>query len=293
MQKRQAQREQAAAVVCEAVRQMRRRHPRLGGRKLHRELAARLRRAGIEMGRDRFLAILRRHDLLVEPVRSRRRTTWAGDWYSQNRLAKALITGPNQAWAGDITYLETEEGFVYLALLTDVYSRYIVGFDVSRSLAVEGAERALTRAYRAQGWVEPGLIHHSDRGVQYTCHSYRRKLKKYRMHSSMGARGNCYDNALAERVNGILKTEYGLGGRFVSYDQACRAVVQAIWLYNHERPHLALDYRKPVELHQPHLRRRPQTHAPCLGAQGAPVSPVRPAACVKGGPAVQAPLRSP
>jgi putative transposase len=274
MLKRRAQRAQEATVVCAEVRKIRHFHPRMGGRKLHKELASRLHLAGIGVGRDRFFEILRRDDLLVEPLGSGRRTTWPGTWRCRNLLAEATITGPNQAWAGDITYLATEEGFCYLALLTDVHSRYIVGFDLSTSLSVEGAERALLQAVKSQGRLPRGLIHHSDRGIQYTCHSYRRKLKKYGLRSSMGRTGNCYDNALAERVNGILKLEYGLGGCFTSVAQAATAVVQAIWLYNHERPHLALGYGKPHEFHRKYLRRQRSSDRSSifsrLGAQKVP-----------------------
>lgn len=269
MQKRRGKRVQEARVVCAEVRKMRHFHPRLGGRKLHKELANRLHLAGIEVGRDRFFEILRHHDLLVEPLSSGHRTTWPGAWRCRNLLAEATITGPNQAWASDITYLATEEGFCYLALVTDVYSRYIVGFDLSTSLSVEGAERALRRALKGQHTLPRGLVHHSDRGIQYTCHSYRRTLKKYGLRSSMGRTGNCYDNALAERVNGILKLEYGLNGRFVSVAQAATAVIQAIWLYNQERPHLALDYQKPYDLHRSYLRRqRPVAKSTLFSGQG-------------------------
>ena len=152
---------------------------------------------------------------------------------------------PNQAWVSDITYIDTEQGFGYLALVTDVYSRRIMGYDFCPTLAVEGALRALRMACRTAQGSLVGLIHHSDHGVQYTCHAYPQLLGQHQMRSSMGEVGNCYDNALAERVNGILKLEYGLEFRFVSFAQAAQAVKQAVWLYNHERPHLSLAYRKP------------------------------------------------
>lgn len=257
--KRQALREKDEEVICELVLGWRCRHPYLGGRKLYRLLSPRLGLAGIHIGRDRFFGVLAKHDLLVKSKPRSRRTTWAGAWRCQNLLAEAELTAPNQAWVADITYLETDEGFCYLSLLTDAHSRYIVGSDVSVSLAVEGAEAALLRAVKTQKYLPKGLIHHSDRGVQYTCRSYRHKLTKRHIRSSMGQTGNCYDNALAERVNGILKLEYGLNRRFATVQQARIAVLQAIWLYNHERPHLSLDYRTPYELHQAFLRRRPAT----------------------------------
>jgi transposase InsO family protein len=269
-------REQAQASeaqrVCTEVRKVRRYHPRMGTRKLQHVTEPQLKLAGIKVGRDRLFEILKENDLLVEPKRSYHRTTHPGTWRCENLLADAIINGPNRAWVGDITYLVTDEGFCYLVLLTDVYSRYIVGFDLSTSLCVEGAERALHQAIKAQKEVPEGLIHHSDRGVQYTCRSYRRKLEKHGMRSSMGQTGNCYDNALAERVNGILKQEYGLDGHFATVAQAREAVVQAIWLYNHERPHNSLDLQTPYDVHQHQLRKRlPQSKSSIFRAQGAKV----------------------
>lgn len=124
-----------------------------------------------------------------------------------------------------------------------------MGFDLCPTLAVEGALRALQMALRQVDTPVTGLIHHSDHGVQYTCHAYRQKLHAHGIRSSMGEVGNAYDNALAERVNGILKQEYRLDVCFVSPAQAQRAVQQAVWLYNYERPHLALQYQKPHQVY--------------------------------------------
>jgi putative transposase len=138
----------------------------------------------------------------------------------------------------------------YLCLITDAFSRFIVGFDVSTSLAVEGALRALNMAIAQARPPLADLIHHSDHGVQYTCHLYRDRLAHVGCRSSMGQVGHCYDNPQAERVNGILKLEYGLGDLLRDVTHATAATAQAIWLYNHERPHLALAYQKPVAVHQ-------------------------------------------
>ena len=247
--KRDERRAEQAEEVIAMVQEKRRKHPRMGGRKLLHELRPKLAAAGIEMGRDRFFDLLRQAGLLVPHRRSGRRTTWAGGWFSQNLLAETVLTGPNQAWVSDITYVETEDGFGYLCLITDAFSRCIVGFDFSRSLAVEGVQRALKMALHQAGPRLEETIFHSDHGIQYTCHAFRKQLADNQMRSSMGQVGNCYDNALAERVNGILKQEYALGGRFVNFRQAHRAVREAIWLYNHERPHLSLGYNKPINVH--------------------------------------------
>ncbi len=237
-------------LVVDLVQGIRQRHPRMGGRKLYHEVAAAMRLLGISRGRDAFFDVLRQHDLLVPIKRNGRRTTRSGLWRCPNLMTERLITRVHQAWVGDITYITTEMGFRYLALLTDAYSRFIVGYDLSSSLALEGASRALKQAI-AQTTHDnlSGLIHHSDHGVQYTAWPYREQLRQHSIRSSMGAVGNCYENAMAERINGILKNEYALNDLFVDDNHAQAAVQEAIYLYNYERPHLALDYAKPAQIH--------------------------------------------
>jgi transposase InsO family protein len=235
--------------VVEMVQAKRQKHPRMGGRKLLHELKEDMIVAGLVMGRDRFFDLLRRAGLLVWPRQRGFRTTWPGKWRCENLLPGIIIERPNQVWVSDITYIETEVAFGYLSLVTDAYSRFIVGYDFSPSLAVESAQAALAKAITRAGGETSGVIHHSDRGVQYTCKAYRQDLADLKMDCSMGETGNCYDNALAERVNGILKQEYLLGERFTDLQHAARAVDEAVWLYNHERPHLSLDYQKPAEVH--------------------------------------------
>ena len=249
MKWQQQQRQEAAVQVLELVRQIRHRHKRLGGRKLYHQLQPELLKLGIPLGRDRFFELLRAHKLLLKPKKRTCRTTWAGSWRCQNLLAEAIITRPNQAWVCDLTYIATESGFVYLALVTDLYSRRIMGHDLSPSLTLEGATRAVQKAISQAAHSLKGLIHHSDHGVQYTSRPYRDLLAHHHIHSSMGEVGNCYDNPVAERVNGILKLEYGLDDSFVDLAQAHLAVEQAVWLYNHERPHLALNYQIPYQVY--------------------------------------------
>jgi putative transposase len=246
LKRQQRQRQAEAAQVVELVQQVRQRHPRMGGRKLYHRLQPQLHTQGLHLGRDRFFEVLRDHDLLVRPKKRAYRTTWAGRWRCENLLTQTVITRPNQAWVCDLTYLTTEAGFVFLALVTDLYSRRIMGHDLSASLTLDGAKRAGQMAIaQAAPHSLAGLIHHSDHGVQYTSGPYRQLLTDHSICSSMGEVGNCYDNAVAERVNGILKLEYSLGDIFVDLVQAQRAVAQAVWLYNHERPHLSLNYQTP------------------------------------------------
>jgi putative transposase len=246
---RQAKREAEEETIVLQVLKIRQRHPRMGTRKLLHQLQPYLQTKGLKIGRDGLFELLRARGMLLRTPRRKRRTTWPGMWRSRNLLAGETITRPNQAWVSDITYVETEQGYRYLSLVTDVYSRRIVGFDLSDTLAVEGTLRALRRGIcQAKGRVK-NLIHHSDHGIQYTCTAFRTELEKRGIRSSMGEVGNCYDNAMAERVNGILKLEYGLQYRFVSEKQARRAVKEAVWLYNHERPHQALKYQIPHQVY--------------------------------------------
>jgi len=248
--RRQMQREAEDELLLEMVRELRQHHPRIGGRKLHHLLQEPMAQAGITRGRDALFDLLRAHDLLVPTKRSRRRTTRPGLWRCPNRLTDLVVEDVNQAWVSDITYIQTEQGFVYLSLITDAFSRYIVGYDLSTSLAAEGALRALHRAVKQTNGADlTGLIHHSDHGVQYTARPYFDQLQSASILSSMGEVGNCYENALAERMNGILKCEYFLDSLFVDFEQAQFAVRQAIRLYNFERPHWSLDLQCPADVY--------------------------------------------
>jgi len=205
---------------------------------------------GIYRARDAFFDLLRSRDLLVPKKRNRRRTTRSGLWHAPNLLPDLKLERCYQAWVGDITYITTEQGFVYLALLTDAFSRFVVGYDLSSSLAIEGSLRALDQALEYSAAQQlTGLVHHSDHGVQYTAEAYCDRLQQFGIRPSMGEVGHCYDNALAERMNGILKCEYGLDDLFIDLEHAQIAVREAVWLYNYERPHCSLGLSKPADIH--------------------------------------------
>jgi len=237
-------------LIVELVQNKRQKHPRMGGRKVLHEIRPMMNKLGINRGRDTFFDLLRSRDLLVPLKRNKQRTTRSGLWHCSNLVAGLELKHINQVWVADITYLTTEQGFVYLALLTDAFSRYIVGYDVSSSLAVEGCLRALNGAIRSTSPSKlAGLIHHSDHGVQYTAWHYCDRLRDVNSHSSMGEIGNCYDNPLAERMNGILKNEYALDSLFINKQHAQQATREAIYLYNYERPHNSLNLSKPAQVH--------------------------------------------
>jgi transposase InsO family protein len=236
--------------ILALVRRERACQPRLGARKLLHLLRAEFQRQGVSIGRDRFFSLLAREDLLIKRRSSPCRTTNSRHRFRVygNLLKEACLGGPSEAVVSDITYLRTDEGFLYLSLVMDAYSRAILGYDCSDNLEVEGALRSLTMAWRRLGRV-CGVIHHSDRGSQYCSHAYVRQLTRGGFRISMTEANHCYENSQAERLNGILKQEYGLGGRFLSKSDALGAVREAVSLYNYRRPHQALGYRCPMTVH--------------------------------------------
>lgn len=229
---------------------MRNRQPKLGGRKLYWLLKPLMTDSKIAMGRDRFFDFLRANKLLIERRRRYVKTTDSRHGFRKyNNLIKGLeLRGPNQVYVADITYIRTLEGFCYLSLLTDAYSRKIVGYKLSRILSIEGSLAALKKAIRGCK-KRKGLIHHSDRGIQYCCHEYTRLLRKHKIRISMTEKDHVYENALAERVNGILKEEFMLGETLASFAVAQKVTTQAIKIYNEERPHLSLNYEIPSRKH--------------------------------------------
>lgn len=247
---RSRQRRKTADQVLGWVRQERAKHPRMGGRKLYQRLKPRMKSAGIKMGRDKLFDLLRDHQLLVTPRRRRGpRTTNGRTTKWTNQLAGADINGPNQGWVADITYLRTHEGFCYLALISDVYSRKILGWNLSESLELDGALRSLNQAL--EKWTSSEIpIHHSDRGSQYRSNIYLRTLQAHNCRISMTEQNHCAENAQAERLNGILKNEYLLDQVFRDTNQAREAAQQAIVLYNTDRPHLSLNYNTPEKVHR-------------------------------------------
>lgn len=164
-------------------------------------------------------------------------------------MKNKTLTAPNQAFVSDITYLRTRGAFVYLFLITDAFSRKIIGWSLSDSLSIEGAIDALKMALK-QCKQTKDIIHHSDRGIQYCSHAYVALLKKHKMMISMTEENHCYENAMAERVNGILKEDFMLDSEFADWSMALKAVKEAIDSYNTRRPHWSLDLCTPEQIHQ-------------------------------------------
>lgn len=261
------QKQQQHETVVELVKQTRQRQPRLGTRKLHELLQQPLQQAGIEIGRDGLFDVLRERNMLVRPRRAYHRTTNSNHHFHRHpNLVKegaehrVVPTGCEQLWVADITYLATRDKTVYLSLVTDAYSRKIVGWHVHASLQAEEVGQAFQMALR-QRMTRQRLVHHSDRGIQYCCAHYQALHRRHRVTCSMTDGYDCYQNAMAERVNGILKGELLLL-QPADLQQARTMVRQAIAIYNQERPHDSLQKKMPDAVHRA-----------SLAAQGAKIQP--------------------
>lgn len=237
-------------AIVEQVKAQRKRHHRMGARKLFVLIAAELLEMGIRIGRDRFFAVLRARGMLVERRRRGARTTNSRHGFHvwPNRIRHIVPSAINQVWVSDLTYIRTLEGFMYLSLIMDAYSRKIVGYCVNDTLEAQGCLQALSMALKT---LAPGAcpIHHSDRGMQYCCRDYVDLLERRGCPISMTEVNHCYENAKAERLNGILKDEYALGETFRTKLQAKEAAHQAVVLYNEYRPHTRLNFRTPQVVH--------------------------------------------
>lgn len=249
---RRKRREVDAELVVALVGRERRLQPRLGTRKLYHLLKPELAEAGVRLGRDRMFEELRRRSLLLEPVRAaypRTTQSYHNLPVFSNQIKGKEPQGPNQVWVSDLTYLRTQEGFLYLALITDLFSRKIVGWNLGDNLEAVGCVRALERALaELPAGCRP--IHHSDQGSQYCCHEYVKRLAERGLPISMTESNHCAENALAERMNGILKQEYGLGQEFLTKASVRAAAGQGIYLYNTRRPHNSLGQRTPAQVHE-------------------------------------------
>jgi len=234
-------------LIVVVVREIRTSHPKIGARKLRHMVSQEL---SMHIGRDRIFRVLREADMLVKRKRRTAHTTDSRHGFrTYTNLVKDIeINHVDQVWVSDITYIRVGAEFMYLSLITDACSRMVVGYQLHPTLSADGCMKALRMALRnRRRMMDP--IHHSDRGLQYCCKNYINKLKSYNLKISMTEIDHCYENAMAERVNGILKHEYGLYETFSNASKALKAVRQAVRLYNEKRPHMALNYRTPSEVY--------------------------------------------
>jgi len=237
-------------LLLQEVTQIRQRQPRVGCRKLQVMLQGFAHQHSIEAGRDKLFGILRNAGLLIRRRRSKKpQTTWSYHWLRKypNLVEGFIPNAAGQLWVSDITYICIKEDFGYLSLITDAYSRKIVGYCLSKYLTATGCVKALQMALQSKSGRE-GLIHHSDRGVQYCCHDYISLLNKELIGISMTQDGNPLHNAIAERVNGILKAEL-LQTRYDNFNEATECISKAITTYNNERLHSSINMLTPNQAH--------------------------------------------
>ena len=228
------------------VLQIRRHMPRLGTRKLYFLL-----QKTCTIGRDKFFDLLRKEGLLVLKRKKYTVTTDSRHWMRKypNRIKDLILTRPEQLWVADITYIDTMEGNAYLHLITDAYSKQIMGYELCSNMEASSTLKALNMAVSKRKYPKVDLIHHSDRGLQYCSKLYIDHLVKHNIQISMTESGSPYDNAVAERMNGILKEEFGLGERINNLKEAQHLAMESIDIYNCLRPHLSCQMLTPQSMH--------------------------------------------
>ena len=226
--------------------------PRLGTRKIYHRIKPELKSAGLKVGRDKLFAWMREYGLLVQPRKRYVQTTMSKHWMRKypNLVKDTVITKPEQVWVSDITYIKTEEGNCYLNMITDAYSRKIVGYVLEDNMEAVHMVKALRMALRNKEDKQSETIHHSDRGSQYCSQDYVEVAINNYIKMSMTENGDPYENALAERMNRTIKEEFGLDTIVKTKAQVMQVVKESVELYNNYRPHLALKMKTPAEVHQ-------------------------------------------
>jgi putative transposase len=237
--------------VLELVQAERKILPMLGGKKVYHQIKPALNDKCLKMGRDKLFKLLSDHHLLIKPKRRYTTTTHSKHWLRKypNIFKDLNITQPEQAWVSDITYIKTDAGNCYLNLVTDVFSRKIMGYAIAENMNTEEMKKAYEMAIANRTYPHSSLLHHSDRGLQYCSSEYVKLSTDSKIAISMTENGDPYENALAERMNRTLKEEFGLGRRLPSRQQAFRLVEEAVQLYNQRRPHLSLKMKTPNSVH--------------------------------------------
>lgn len=233
------------------VNDIRQKHPRIGTRKLYQLIKPSFEELSVKVGRDRLFTLLSENNMLIRKRKRSVRTTYSNHIFRKypNLVKDFEPKAPNQLWVSDITYIKTKSGFVYLYLITDAYSRKVVAHTVSDNLEAVNTIKCLQQALQHLSKPIPGLIHHSDRGIQYCTHEYIHLLQEYDVMISMTENGDPKENAIAERVNGILKEEYLNHQTFINLIDTRLRVAEVVELYNTLRPHLSVDMMTPVQAH--------------------------------------------
>ena len=236
--------------VLAMVREVRLQMPRIGARKLFYLLLDKLK--PLKVGRDRLFSILKANNMLIKPKRSYHITTDSHHRFKKhkNRIENMTPNRPEQIWVSDITYIGNRKNPMYLSLVTDAYSKKIVGYNVSNTLETKASLKALKMAIKTKSSSAESLIHHSDRGLQYCSGDYQKTLIKNSIICSMTENYDPYANAIGERVNGILKQEFLGYDRNINLSMMNELVKNSIKIYNHIRPHYSCHYKTPQMMHQ-------------------------------------------
>jgi len=238
-------------MMKDKVMEVRKQLPRLGTRKLYYLLEKDFKAEHLHTGRDKLFELLREENLLIRRRKKYTKTTNSKHWmHKYPDLVKGMTAQhPEHIWVADITYINIKEGTAYLHLLTDAYSKQIMGYALSEDLAATSTIAALQMALKNRKF-KTTIIHHSDRGLQYCSAAYTKLLQQNNLLISMTVDGNPYDNAIAERVNGILKQEFELEDTRAGFEQSRKQTRQSIELYNNRRPHLSCHMLTPKQMHQ-------------------------------------------
>ena len=241
-------------IVLQLIWTIRKDHPRMGGRKMHFMIREEMDRLNIKMGRDAFFDLLSSEHLLVQQKRRKHITTNSKHWYKKypNLIREITPNKPNQVWVSDITYIKTNQEFLYLFLISDAYSKKILGYRLAKNLDSTHAVNSLQDAIKNACQPILGLIHHSDRGIQYCSKEYIDLLNKHGIAISMTENGDPLENPIAERINGILKDEY-LNDKSNNQSKLdTKQLCYAIEKYNRLRPHLSCEMLTPEAAHRGH-----------------------------------------
>jgi len=226
--------------------------PRLGTRKLYYLIKDALQERNIKFGRDKLFELLKENNLLIQPQRRYIQTTMSKHWMRKwpNIIKDLPVTEPDQVWVSDITYIKTEKENCYLNMITDAYSRKIVGYAMDNTMQTESMIKALEMAAKQKINPDIRTIHHSDRGLQYCSKEYVELTARNNIKLSMTENSDPYENALAERMNRTIKEEFGMNGKLKDKEQLHQLLKESINLYNQNRPHLALNMKTPEEVYK-------------------------------------------
>jgi putative transposase len=251
-QKKVEQLEEERDVILELIKPIRKKMYRVGTIKLYDMIKKDLTKNDIKLGRDKLFTFLRHEKMLVKKKKNFTKTTNSFHRFHKHKnLIKGLeVTAPEQVWVSDITYIKTELGHEYLSLITDYYSKKIVGYYLADNLKTQSSLKALEMAIKSRKYPNRGLIHHSDRGFQYCSDDYIAMLSNNNIQPSMTEVYDPYENAIAERVNGILKDEFDIGEGFINHLQAVKEIKYAIETYNTFRPHFSCEKLTPQQAHE-------------------------------------------